>query len=319
MPDLPFTPPGADCPLAQFDGNSAALHALDPPIVKAAFADHGAVLLRNFTFEVDDFAAFAERICSAAVFNESPNRTLIDPGSTIQSVDLGSDAFPLHPELSREPWRPDACLFACFDPPAAGGETTICDGIAIVEALPDAVREAMAHRKLLYLQAAGPDVLAYWLGPADPDDQGLASPPAHCPYFFRRAGGRVVRGFVRPLLHRPLFDSRLAFGNFLLFARDFLGLANFPCLDDGRPVPELWLDAVRTAAAAHTYDIRWRRGDVILLDNSRFMHGRRAITDPRQRQIASYFGYVDFAPPNGSEPLDSPWRSGAFRPPASRS
>ena len=72
---------------------------------------------------------------------------------------------------------------------------------------------------------------------------------------------------------------------------------------------------MRAAAAPLTYAIPWRRGDIVILDNSRFMHGRRAIADPRQRRIASYFGYVDFAPPQSDEPADPVWRRGTFTPP----
>ena len=288
--------------------------ALDPAMIEEQFRRRGALHLRGFAFDVDTFRGFAERLCATSVVNESPNRAALDQGSTIQSVDLGAEPFPLHPELSREPWRPDACLFACFDPPAKGGETTLCDGIAIVERLPPALVAAMRNRHLLHLQPAPPEILRFWLGTATPDPALLAAPPSACPYFFVRAGAQIIRGFAQPMLARPLFDERLAWGNFLLFARDFLRLPNFPCLDDGSDVPDDWLDEVRTAAAPITRAVAWRRGDILILDNSRFMHGRRAILDPAERRIASYFGYLGFAP---AERVDctAPWRRGAFTPP----
>lgn len=292
--------------------------AVDAALIDQEFRNHGALLLRNFDFDVGTFRQFAERLCKTSVFNESPNRALLDPDSSIQSVDLGTEAFPLHPELSREPWRPDACLFACFSPPASGGETTICDGVEIVNRLPPQLVSAMRQRRLDYFQVASPAALEYWLGTASPDARQLASPPPHCPYFFVGDSGRVIRGFSRPLLHKPMFHDGLAFGNFLLFARDYLGVSNFPELDDGQPVPDEWLDAVRQVAAPITYSLAWRRGDILILDNSRFMHGRRAIIDPQNRTIASYFGYVGFAPADEFEPVDPPWRRSQFRPPNPR-
>ena len=53
-----------------------------------------------------------------------------------------------------------------------------------------------------------------------------------------------------------------------------------------------------------------------MLDNTRVMHGRNTIVDPSERVIASYFGYLDFAVPDGEEIPDAPWRRQAFRPPA---
>src|SRR5260221_560060 len=94
---------------------------IDQALLESEFRRSGALLLRGFEFDVETFGRFAERLCTASVFNESRNRALIDPASNIQSVDLGTAPFPLHPELSREPWRPDVCLFACFGAPSRGG------------------------------------------------------------------------------------------------------------------------------------------------------------------------------------------------------
>lgn len=322
MNQLPSSnfPTSSDGPVLVIQGSGdTSPMAADRMMIERAFRSHGALLLRGFRFDIATFRAFAERLCKTSVFNESPNRALLDAESNIQSVDIGTEPFPLHPELSREPWRPDACLFACFSPPASGGETTVCDGVDIVKRLSPSLVAAMRERRLIYIQPAPAELLNYWLGTAIPTAQQLSSPPPHCPYFFRDIGGRFIRGFSRPLLHRPMFHDELAFGNFLLFARDFLGLPNFPRLDDGQPVPSEWLDAVREAAAPITYALSWQRGDILILDNSRYMHGRRAIADPRDRTIASYFGYVEFAPVDELGPIDPPWRREQFKPPTARS
>lgn len=52
-----------------------------------------------------------------------------------------------------------------------------------------------------------------------------------------------------------------------------------------------------------------------MLDNTRFMHGRRPILDTSKRLIATFFGYVRFAIPDPEEPVDVPWRRGDFTPP----
>lgn len=291
--------------------------ALDVPSsqILDLYRAHGALLLRGFPFDLATFRAFTETFCSSSVFNESPDRLLLDETNNIQSVNGGTDPFPLHPELSREPWKPDACFFCCLEPPREQGETTVCDGVEIVRRLPPEVRESLAARRLLYIQPASPETLAYWLGTPTPDDARLTSPPPHCPYRFVRTAKGVMRVFSRPALHRTMFGDDLAFGNFLLFARYYLNRSNFPALDDGRPVPEAWTEAVKRVSDALTAPIPWEKGDLIMLDNTRFMHGRNAIVDADQRLIASYFGYLKDAPTNPEEPVDPPWRRAMFRPP----
>lgn len=290
---------------------------IEQEYLESEFRRRGALLLRGFAFDVKTFGQFAERLCAASVFNESRNRTLIDAASNIQSVDLGTNPFPLHPELSREPWRPDVCLFACFEAPTRGGETTMSDGVEIVRRLPLAMVEQMLARSLLYRQPATHEALEYWLGTGSPDAQQLASPPPGCPYSFAELNGRIVRYFSRPFLHKPMFHDEPAFGNFLLFARLALGVRNFPLLDLGEIVPTEWVDVACDAAAPITYALQWQRGDILIVDNSRFMHGRRRILNPSERTIASYFGYLPFAPPSEYDPPDAPWRTGPFRPPMS--
>lgn len=299
-------------------GAGERIEAVGPEVVRDLFHRHGAILLRGFPLDLDGFRAFTDQWCISSVFNESPDRRLLDATHNIQSVNGGSDAFPLHPELSREPWKPDVCFFFCLEPPVSGGETTVCDGAEIVRRLPQDVRDAMATRRLLYVQPAAAETLSYWLGTATPSDAQLAAVPAGCPYRFVRSRAGIVRVFSRPLLHRTRFGNALAFGNFLLFARDYLGLPSFPVLDDGQRVPDAWMDAVRAAAEPITAPIPWQRGDLVMIDNSRVMHGRRAIVDADTRLIASYFGYLRQVAPDPEEPADPPWRRATFRPPAAR-
>jgi hypothetical protein len=292
------------------------LDRLDRETIVDLYRTHGALLLRGFGADVAAFRSFAKRFCRTAVVNESPGRRPIDEAANIHTVDGGTGAFALHPELSREPWKPDAAFFCCLSAPSRGGQTTICDGVALVREMPAAVREALAPRRLLYIKPTWPTLLDYWLGTPTPDDARLAAPPPECPYFFRRLpNGMIVRAFTRPALHRPMFTDAPAFGNFLLFARFNNGRPDHPVLDDGHPVPEAWLQAIKAAGDRLAVPIEWRNGDVVMLDNTRFLHGRTAIVDPGERLIATYFGYLDFAIPDPEEPRDAIWRREDFAPP----
>lgn len=307
MPGRPYVTITAD--------REATLRDVPPETVIALYKAHGALLLRGFPTDLAGFRDFAQQFCIGSTFNESRGRKLLDEAHNIQSVNRGVSPFPLHPELSREPWRPDVCFFGCLNPPSAGGQTTICDGVEIVRQLPAEIRRAFEGRRLLYVQPAMPEELARWLGTPAPDDARLAAPPPGCPYAFWRAQGQIMRGFSRPALHRPMFADEPAFGNFLLFARYLLGLPGFPRFEDGSQVPGELVAAVKAVSDRLTVPIAWQRGDLLMLDNSRFMHGRTAVHDAEERLIAAYFGYLTFAIPDAEEPADAPWRRGTFSPP----
>ncbi|WP_205651081.1 TauD/TfdA family dioxygenase [Tsuneonella mangrovi] len=295
-------------------GSRRDLEDVDVAHVRSALEEHGAILLRDFATSIDGFVDLGRRLCPVSVLNESPNRAMMGERGQAQTVNLGNDPFPLHPELAREPWRPDVALFACFDPPSVGGQTNLCDGIAIAQGLPDELRARLQDALLLYINDASPEALEFWLGTSTPDDQLLANPPARCPYWFRRVQTRILRGFTRPALEPTLFQGEPAWCNFALFARDYLGSRNFPLLN-GQPIDDDMLDTVRSVARANTYAHAWQEGDVLVVDNTRFMHGRRAIADASGRQIATFFGYLEGIANRPGEPESPIWRKEMFVPP----
>ena len=309
-----LTPPSPASPYATFAGAGASLSALSERELVSAYKRYGALLLRGFNVDLKGFGELTRLLCVSSVFNESPGREVIDASQNVQTVNLGSEAFPLHPELSREPWKPDICFFWCIEAPTNGGETTLCDGVEIVRNLPPAVREHLASRNLLYRQIAKPVECERWLDAVEPDDATLANPPAHCPYTFERVNGQVLRSFVRPALHKPMFSDEPAWGNFLLFARYLNRIRAFPTFENGELVSDALLDQVKSVSDQLEKPIPWQSGDIVILDNTRFMHGRRHVADASKRRIATYFGYLRFAEISAQE-RRYPWRERSFRPP----
>jgi alpha-ketoglutarate-dependent taurine dioxygenase len=306
--------PSRDCPHASVESDVArSLSEIDVGDLIALYQTHGAILLRGFHYSLGEFGDFCRSICPTAVMNDSPGRAMLDSANGIQSVNLGEEASELHPELSREPWKPDTAFFACVSPPRSGGETTICDGVALVRALPKPVFDGLIDRRLVHIMPTWPGLLEFWLGDAQPSDDMLARLPENCPYrFHRQRDGRILRSFSRPALHRPMFTDEPAFGNFLLFARYQNGRPDFPLLDDFTVVSDDWMQQIKACGDALTYAVQWQAGDVLILDNTRFMHGRRPIVDPDDRMIATYFGYLACAVPNPEEPPNPLWRQGDF-------
>jgi alpha-ketoglutarate-dependent taurine dioxygenase len=313
MPEVSSPYPGQPIKLVQA-AVGEALETISTDLIIECLGNT-AVLVRGYQPDLLTFNAFAKKFCTVSVFNESPNRLVLDGENNIQSVNLGTEPFPLHPELSREPWKPDICFFHCINAPREGGETTYCDGVELLRRLPAEARAALENRSLLYIQPAPPAILQYWLGTSQPSDELLANPPSQCPYRFRRFNSSIVRYFSYPALHKTLLSNELAFGNFLLFARHYLKLDGIPLFDDGSIVPDWIVGAITEAAAPITFNTAWQAGDILILDNSRFMHGRNAITDPGDRLIASYFGYLNGVVQRPDEITNPPWRMPDFRPP----
>jgi len=144
--------PGSDQVYATLLNTSGMQHpaAVDKSTVIELFKQHGAVLFRGFLLTPDSLDALTSEYCSGFVKNITRGRIAISGDGRTQSVNVTPKAFPLHPEMSQTPWRPDVAWFACAYPPEQGGETTLCDGIALADHLPDKTREHLKLRTFLY-------------------------------------------------------------------------------------------------------------------------------------------------------------------------
>jgi alpha-ketoglutarate-dependent taurine dioxygenase len=271
------------------------------------FRRHGAILFRGFEYDLPSLSRFTARYCSRFVRNESGRRHRVSTDGTTQTVNLGREAFALHPEMSRVPWRPDIAWFACVRAPREGGETLICDGAAVAEGLSGRTRALLAQRQVMYREETPLSAFTDWLGIPPPDDDALALINADSPFVFERQGEQIFRRFCRPFLHRPLFDDRLVFGNFLLFARFMLNTRAFPTFEDGSVIPDEIVEQIKLVSDRLTVAHGWHPGDLLMLDNSRFLHGRNPVPEPAQREIWTQFGFAGFLQDDDPR-IAEPWR-----------
>ncbi len=285
-----------------------SLLSIDQELVQEAYKSYGALLFRGFDLDTESFRQLTSQYCTHAVFNESPGRETVDAGSVIQTVNKGEEPFPLHPELSREPWKPDVCWFGCLTPPASQGQTTICDGTKIVRKLPKNMLEELTNSRLRYRRLTSPEEVQYWLKGDDLSDAALQAPPEDCPFTFERHNGNLFRSFSAPMLHKTMFSKELCFGNFLLFNRFLNNDFSYPTYEDGTLVPRKLTNVIKIVGDACLVAVKWQAGDVLMLDNTRFMHGRRGIRDASQRRILTYFGFLNFAVPCEQEGPNPRWR-----------
>lgn len=314
MPMISTPEPGRPYVLITPENDGEELALIDELVITSLYKEYGAILFRGFRCDKDVFAEMAGRFCINTIYNRSPGRITIDEDKNIQTVNLGTAAFSLHPELSRLPWKPDVCWFCCLKPPLSGGETTICDGIQVVQNMATPVRDAYISRRLRYTAITKSEECEYWFGSAVPTDEQLQNPGKNCPFQFIRLPRQIVKTFTFPALHEPMFSTGLAFGNFLLFARyTKQNLRTFPVFEDGSIVPDELVAAVKDIGDRLQVPIKWQKGDLLMLDNTRFMHGRNQISDEKDRLIISLFGYLKFAEPNNEELTNAPWRQKGVR------
>lgn len=286
-----------------------SLGSLDALEITEQYKQFGALLFRGFDYTIDEFKLFTDQFCSNYVSNRSPGRDLLSDDGRVQTVNLGEKHFSLHPEIAREPWQPDIAWFACQSPSNVGGETIVCDGVAAVEQFSTELIELMQNNCLSHALPTDLGWASQFLQDPTLTLSKLLESGCLSGFKFSIVNGQLIRTYERPMLHKPMFDDRWAYGSFLVFARRNLGISNFPTYLSGAKIEDEWVDEIESATRKVSVEIKWREKDLIMLDNTRFMHGRNPIGDPQNRKILTQFGYVSFVPQDYPNLEQQIWRS----------
>jgi alpha-ketoglutarate-dependent taurine dioxygenase len=289
-------------------GTEKSITGTDVSVIQSLFIEFGVVLFRGFSFNQHQLNALTSQYCFAFVMNKQPGRQRVSGDGRTQSVNLSPVAFPLHPEMSQVPWRPDIAWFACASAPAYGGETTLCDGVAIADNLHEETRAYLETRSFLYKKKATNDECEFWTGITNPTAEKLKGVQDRSPFKFSIEDGVLFKSFITPVLYRPMHSGKLAFGSFLLFRRILHKKYNFPTFEDGSIVPDSLFNEINSAANNQTVAHKWQANDILMVDNTRYMHGRRSIENENQRRIATQFGYSNFRSDHEKLKLCQPWR-----------
>ncbi|WP_407841996.1 TauD/TfdA family dioxygenase (plasmid) [Streptomyces sp. DSM 116496] len=271
---------------------------IDPKVLRGLLAEAGFLLLRGFTGS--DMAGFT------ALVQSTSTSTTIDPArdfysEVAQKVDAGFDEVGLHTENGNSPFRSHLAWFFCEKAASSGSQTTVCDGYRVWDAFSPAAREAFAAQDIVYsryvAEAQWRAMAHHLLGGTTPAEEidvaelialGDRTPGTK---IVAQEDGGVRYSFRTPAAGRTVFAERPSFANSILgpsfnYEKPKITFA------DGTELSAELLAEVEAVTARLTENLDWQDGDAALIDNTRVMHGRRAITDPN-RTIFNALSYIE--------------------------
>jgi alpha-ketoglutarate-dependent taurine dioxygenase len=275
---------------------SGSIFELDPEQVVDVFTRAGAVLFRDFDLDLDRFnrfsAAFSTEFMTyrggsyvRRTVNEGKDATLLSTSHEFGHGVQDMFALPLHGEMYYLGNRPLLLWFYCVVPPAEDGETTICDGSLIFESLRPETRDLLTSRRLRYSRRY-PD--GEWQKIYGSDD--FAEVQDFC-----RANGLQVRldrdtgelhtEYMYPAVITSQWGGHRVYINNMLpvLWQESLGRdASIVRFEDGSQIPGEVVEEITAVQQRLVIPVRWQSQDLLMVDNTRFLHGRRAFKDPNR-------------------------------------
>lgn len=242
------------------------LLAVDHETIVELFEQHGVLLFRGFGIAPDDLLAvtdsFTETYAPDAV--RRPKRF---GKKQIRDVERGDADIPLHSEAAFAPIWPEIIWFYCVVPATVGGSTTICDGVMLWKKLSPQTKRLFLAQPVRYHYLSE-------LGEEKVPGRGREPWPFHTLGVegYRDRENGIADLYVSRFAVQESRSRMLCFANHAF--TDFLDLTT--TMSDGTTIPSETVLEIREAAEQLIYEIQWQPGDLVMLDNKRFLHGRRA-------------------------------------------
>ncbi|WP_193102751.1 TauD/TfdA family dioxygenase [Burkholderia sp. Z1] len=271
--------------------------------LESRLLEHGALLFRGFDVSsVAEFEAFSNAVSahqSDYVYRSTP-RTSIGNGIFTATEYPPSETIALHCENAYQRSWPLRVAFCCLCAPTAGGETPIADMREVSRRIGARILGNFEAKQVRYVRhyrrhvdipwetvfqttdrsqvaafCADNGIEHEWL---DDDtlctaqiNQGVAyHPVTRDRVFFNQAH----------LFHLSNLEASLASSIVSLFGEDRVPRNAF--YGDGSPFDLDDIEQIRNAYRECAIQFPWQRGDVLLVDNMRFAHGRNPFDGERK-------------------------------------
>lgn len=265
---------------------------------------HGVVLIRDFEFDLRSFEVFTSELCHDFHQVGTRNKLRTEEGDGY-STEVHRQNFTLlsHSEGTYRPWppAPELCFFYCVSPPVVkGGETSLVDGIRFLEAMPDSLRERFTQSNIMYEMYWQPErwQTEFQVGDLSELDKLLNKIPS-LEYSFN--GEDLALRYTTSAI-RNTRCGRPAFANALLAHLPhithpayqhnsvYTKHSNRVYFEDGEEISDEVINALIDIQDKIMHLHVWHIHDLLVIDNTRFMHGRRMTQTNCERVLLSRFG-----------------------------
>jgi len=255
---------------------------LDYNEIVILFERYGVLLFRGFELEANEISNVTN-IYTQSYANDAIRRDSRFDQKVVRDVDLGNDAHTLHSEASysASAW-PEIIWFYCNLAPQKNGATILCDGQKLWKNLSSGAKTFFLAEPLSF------DLdIPFGKPRKGRGKQNWISNIAGTKGFINWENGSFEFMQLVYAVHESRSGKELCFANHLLaeLGKDPQIKNKFMKTISGEKVPEKFIDEIKQKSSELTFEQYWQDHDLIMIDNKRFMHGRRAFDKKINREI----------------------------------
>ena len=253
------------------------------------------------------------------IYGSTP-RTLIGDKIFTATEYPAEQEIPLHNECAYQRTWPLKISLCCLTPATSGGETPIADIRRVTAAIDEDLLDKFERLGVRYVRHYHPYIDVPWQKVFKTQDKNEMA--AFCEsngISFEWLDENTLRTeqICQGTARHPKTGDRLFFNQAHLFHVTSLGAENAETLikcfgsdrlprqtyfGNGEEISKIDLETIHAAYRSEEIVFQWKSGDIVLLDNMKFAHGRRPFTGNRKVIAALMDSY---APPLNTAALRS--------------
>ena len=268
------------------------------------FEKKGFLLFRGFKLNSKNLTKFTDKFTKIYA-NDAKRRKIVLNSKKIHDVDYGYSKMPLHSEASYSPSWPEIIWFFCIKPPKKSGWTTICDGEKVYSKMSVKSKKFFLSYPIKYNLKI----------PFGKDTENKNYKKKLRDWFIEQVGVEnckidmqnkyIYLQQKRYALNQSRNLNKLAFANHMQIYLDRDPQLQSWEIKNRKKIPMKIKKELKKIFKKFTEKIKWQKGDLCMIDNRRYMHGRTKITKKDKfrkiyniQSLQSNFGYGIFSRSN---------------------
>ncbi|MEH2334028.1 TauD/TfdA family dioxygenase [Nostoc sp.] len=263
--------------------DNVSILELDKQEIISLFKANGILLFRGFDVDTGIFKEFTN-LLSIDFINYAGgafSRRVINGDETLLSVNDFKSEIKLHGEMYYQQNIPLMLWFFCANPPLEDGETTVCDGRHFFNEISSSTKELFRKNKLKFTVRISKED---WQKKYQTNN--LNTLEEMCQKNNTHLTVNDDQSILLEYIFSAIIPSRC--GKYQVFINSLLPTKQLSPkilkFEDDSEIPEEVVSELNEIAEKITTEISWQKGDILMIDNTRILHGRRAFADD-QRDI----------------------------------
>jgi alpha-ketoglutarate-dependent taurine dioxygenase len=272
------------------------------PEIRQRLSDHGALLFRGFAIKsAADFDSLVQHFSQKHlkyIYRSTPRNGLTEKVYTATNYPAQLE-IPLHNENAYQKTWPLTVAFCCVVPPGKGGETPIAHMNTVGKYIDEELLQKFEQLGVEYIRHYHDGVDLSWQVVFQTDDRKEMQ--KYCTenaINWEWREGELLRTshVAQGVAYHPTLETRVFFNQAHLFHVSSLGAARANAVKtlfgtdklprharfgDGSEISAAELDQVRQAFKRAMTMFPWQSGDVLILDNMQYAHGRQPFEGQR--------------------------------------